>query len=158
MDLDTIKKLMEAMEESGTTRVSLKEENGFALELERSPDFHVEPYVRHPEPPVQHVQPAQMHPMQQAADENKQGAPKADESGFEIKSPMVGTFYSSPSPDDPPFVSVGDEVKEDTVVCIIEAMKVMNEVKAGKKGKVKKVFLDNAHPVEFGTQLFLIEA
>ena len=73
-------------------------------------------------------------------------------------SPMVGTFYSSPSPDDPPFVNVGDEVKKDTVVCIIEAMKVMNEVKAGKSGKIKKVFVDNAHPVEFGTQLFLIEA
>ena len=153
MDLDTIKKLMEAMEESGTTRVSLKEESGFALELERSPGFHVLPEVRHSQPP----RPAQMQPMN-TIEEAPQGAPKADESGFEINSPMVGTFYSSPSPEDPPFVSVGDEVKEDTVVCIIEAMKVMNEVKAGKKGKVKKVFLDNAHPVEFGTQLFLIEA
>ncbi|CCB89621.1 acetyl-CoA carboxylase biotin carboxyl carrier protein [Simkania negevensis] len=157
MDLDTIKKLMEAMEESGTTRVSLKEENGFALELERSPDFHMKPYVQHAEPHVQHMQPAHQ-PHHKVAEELKQVAQSRDDAGVKIMSPMVGTFYSSPSPDDPPFVSVGDEVKEDTVVCIIEAMKVMNEVKAGKSGKIKKVFVDNAHPVEFGTQLFLIEA
>ena len=69
---------------------------------------------------------------------------------------MVGTYYGSPSPDDDPFVKVGDSVKEDTVVCIIEAMKVMNEVKAGKRGVVGEVFLDNADPVEFGTKLLTI--
>ncbi|MGE3715728.1 MAG: acetyl-CoA carboxylase biotin carboxyl carrier protein subunit, partial [Simkaniaceae bacterium] len=71
-------------------------------------------------------------------------------------SPMVGTFYASPSPDDEALVKVGDTVTEDTVVCIIEAMKVMNEVKAGKKGTVAEVFIESAHPVEFGTKLFRI--
>ena len=70
---------------------------------------------------------------------------------------MVGTFYSSPSPEAPPFVKVGDMVNEDTVVCIIEAMKVLNEVKAGKKGKVKSSLIENAQPVEFGTKLFALE-
>ncbi|HJZ12173.1 MAG TPA: biotin/lipoyl-containing protein, partial [Acidobacteriota bacterium] len=71
-------------------------------------------------------------------------------------SPMVGTFYTSPSPDDPVFVKVGDRVEEDTIICIIEAMKVMNEVKAGMKGQVAEVLIENAHPVEFGTKMFLI--
>ncbi len=74
-----------------------------------------------------------------------------------ITSPMVGTYYSSPSPEDPPFVKVGDSVTEDTIVCIIEAMKVMNEVKAGKSGVIKKLHLENGHPVEFGTKLFSVE-
>ncbi len=74
-----------------------------------------------------------------------------------ILSPMVGVFYASPSPNDSVFVQVGDHVNEDTVVCIIEAMKVMNEVKAGKSGIIKEVYLDNYNPVEFGSKLFLIE-
>lgn len=74
-----------------------------------------------------------------------------------ITSPMVGTYYSSPSPEEPPFVKVGDSVTEDTIVCIIEAMKVMNEVKAGKSGVIKKLHLENGHPVEFGTKLFSVE-
>lgn len=73
-----------------------------------------------------------------------------------VTSPMVGTFYTSPSPEDPTFVKVGDRVEENTVVCIIEAMKVMNEVKAGISGVVAEILVDNAHPVEFGTKLFRI--
>lgn len=70
---------------------------------------------------------------------------------------MVGTFYLSPSPEDPQFVSVGDKVDKNTVMCIIEAMKVMNEVKAGISGIVEEILVDNAHPVEFGTKLFRIK-
>jgi acetyl-CoA carboxylase biotin carboxyl carrier protein len=74
-----------------------------------------------------------------------------------IVSPMVGTFYLSSAPNQPTFVKVNDSVREDTVVCIIEAMKVMNEVKAGKTGVIKEVLVENGHPVEFGTKLFRIE-
>ena len=73
-----------------------------------------------------------------------------------ITSPMVGTFYKTPSPEDPVFVKVGDKVEENTIVCIIEAMKVMNEVKAGVSGVIAEICLDNAHPVEFGSKLFRI--
>ena len=73
-----------------------------------------------------------------------------------IKSPMVGTFYASPSPDNPPFIKVGDVVREETVVCVIEAMKVMNEIKAGVSGTVKEILIENSHPVEFGSLLFKI--
>jgi acetyl-CoA carboxylase biotin carboxyl carrier protein len=81
---------------------------------------------------------------------------KEDESGVFIESPMVGTVYLSPSPESPAYVQVGDRVSEDTVVCLVEAMKVMNEVRAGTKGVVAEVVSENAHPVEFGTKLFRI--
>ena len=74
-----------------------------------------------------------------------------------IDAPIVGTFYSAQSPESPAFVSVGDVVTPDTVVCIVEAMKVMNEIKAEKSGKIKEVLVDNGQPVEFGQSLFIIE-
>jgi len=74
-----------------------------------------------------------------------------------VFSPMVGTFYSSPAPDAPSFVRVGDNVNEETVLCIIEAMKLMNEIKAETKGKVYKVLVENGMPVEYNQPLFLIE-
>jgi acetyl-CoA carboxylase biotin carboxyl carrier protein len=69
---------------------------------------------------------------------------------------MVGTYYSAPSPDDPAFIKVGDRIEANTVVCIVEAMKVMNEVKAGVAGVVAEVLLSNGHPVEFGTKIFRV--
>lgn len=76
--------------------------------------------------------------------------------GTYVTSPMVGTFYASPSPDDPHFVKVGDKIEKHSVVCIIEAMKVMNEVKAGVGGTIAEVLVESGHPVEFGTKLFRI--
>lgn len=76
----------------------------------------------------------------------------------EITSPMVGTFYSSPSPDDPVFVSAGSTIGDETVVCIIEAMKVMNEIKAEIRGEIVEVLVENGEPVEFGQPLFLVRA
>lgn len=74
-----------------------------------------------------------------------------------IDSPIVGTFYRSPSPEAKSFVNIGDRVSPETVVCIIEAMKVMNEIKAEKSGVVKEILIENASPVEFGQPLFVIE-
>jgi len=75
----------------------------------------------------------------------------------EIKSPIVGTFYASPSPDSPPFVSVGQTVTPDTVVCIVEAMKVMNEIKAEVSGVIAEIAADNGKPVQFGQALFRVK-
>jgi acetyl-CoA carboxylase biotin carboxyl carrier protein len=75
---------------------------------------------------------------------------------LQVKSPMVGTFYSSSSPDEPTFVKVGESIDANTVVCIVEAMKVMNEIKAGVSGTVQEILVENGHPVEFGTPLFKI--
>ncbi|NGX51434.1 MAG: Biotin carboxyl carrier protein of acetyl-CoA carboxylase [Chlamydiae bacterium] len=150
MDLEKIKELMKAMEERGMTKLAIKEKSGFEVELERSPAFEVESYSL-PERPALPTTQIQAKPA------SLEAAQKLEvKEGYEITSPMVGTFYGSPSPEDDPFVKVGDSVTEESVVCIIEAMKVMNEVKAGKSGIVAEVFLDSAHPVEFGTKLFRI--
>ncbi len=82
--------------------------------------------------------------------------PPSASSDLEIKSPMVGTFYRAPSPESANYVEIGSEVNPDTVVCIIEAMKVMNEIKAEVKGVITQVLVDNAKPVEFGQPLFKI--
>ncbi len=83
-------------------------------------------------------------------------APAPVSNELEIKSPMIGTFYRAPSPESAPYVEVGTEVNTDTVVCIIEAMKVMNEIKAEVKGVITQVLVENAKPVEFGQALFKV--
>jgi acetyl-CoA carboxylase biotin carboxyl carrier protein len=81
-----------------------------------------------------------------------------DEPGFTyVKSPMVGTFYRSPSPENPSFVEAGAKVEDKTVVCIIEAMKIMNEIQAETKGTVVEVLVENGQPVEYGQRLFKIK-
>jgi acetyl-CoA carboxylase biotin carboxyl carrier protein len=85
-------------------------------------------------------------------------SPSGDEAGFAyVKSPMVGTFYRSPSPENPSFVEVGTKVEEKTVVCIIEAMKIMNEIQAETKGSVVELLVENGQPVEYGQRLFKIK-
>ena len=89
-----------------------------------------------------------------------QAEPSRKESNLkatEIKSPMVGTFYRSPSPEAPAYVEVGQNVEIGQVLCIIEAMKLMNEIKAEAKGKIIEILVDNAEPIEFGQPIFLIE-
>jgi acetyl-CoA carboxylase biotin carboxyl carrier protein len=81
----------------------------------------------------------------------------SDISGPTIDSPIVGTFYSAPAPDAPAFVKAGDQVDPETVVCIVEAMKVMNEIKAEKSGVIKRVLVENAAPVEYGQPMFELE-
>jgi acetyl-CoA carboxylase biotin carboxyl carrier protein len=81
----------------------------------------------------------------------------ADAGLHKITSPIVGTYYQSPSPDAPSFVKVGDKVSPDTVVCIIEAMKLMNEIQAEISGEVVKIYVENGQPVEFGEPLFAIK-
>ena len=115
-------------------------------------------------------QPMQMHAPQQqpqqalpaatvtAAAADKPAAPAAAPSnGITIKSPMIGTFYRSPSPDKPVFVNVGDEIKAGQVLCIIEAMKLFNEIESEVSGRVIKVIADDSSPVEYDQPLFLIE-
>ncbi|MCX7719351.1 MAG: acetyl-CoA carboxylase biotin carboxyl carrier protein [Candidatus Sumerlaeaceae bacterium] len=83
--------------------------------------------------------------------------PSAPANTKPINSPMVGTFYRAPAPDADPFVRVGDHVKEDTVLCIIEAMKMFNEIKAEMRGRIYKILVENGQPVEYGQPLFLVE-
>jgi len=127
-----------------------QEANIDELEIERE-DSKIR-LKRNAEPEVRHVV-AQSEP-------NKLDIDKEEEKKdglFEIKTPMVGTFYKASAPDADPFVDVGTDVGEDTVVCIIEAMKLMNEIKADVKGRIVKVLVDNGQPVEFGQALFLVK-
>ena len=150
MDMKQIKELMVALEKSGLKKIRIKEEKGFEVELEKHSEQPAHVTVR-PEPAHHFAPPPSNPPHKEGPKEAKESAP-----GDYVSSPMVGTYYSSPSPDDPSYVKVGDVVDEDTVICIIEAMKVINEVKAGKKGKVAEILVDNADPVEFGSKLIRI--
>lgn len=161
MELKDIKDLMSAMRRGGTKRLKIKDKE-FELELERedlyakegipqpvivsSPIVHSEPHTK-----AYHDIPAALHPPMEQKEKLA-----VEETGNYVTSPMVGTFYATPSPDDPIFVKVGDDVEEQTVVCIVEAMKVMNEVKAGVRGRVVEVMVESGQPVEFGTKLFRI--
>lgn len=156
MDLKQIKDLMTFMEKAGTKRVKIKQDN-FELELEREGELPAPAVVHQVAAPAaqpSHHQmsdiPANLHPPHQTTPVVEQN------SGNFVTSPMVGTFYTTPSPEEPPFVKVGDKIDKDTVVCIIEAMKVMNEVKAGVSGTVTETLVENGHPVEFGSKLFKI--
>lgn len=150
MDLKQIEKMMAAMNRAGMKRMVIKQE-GLEIELEKESYFAAEP------PQMALQQPMRSPPTMpvSAPEEKKEATSAAADSKF-ITSPMVGTFYAAASPDNPAFVKVGDKVEKDTVVCIIEAMKVMNEVKAGTSGTVAEVLLKNGAPVEFGTKLIRV--
>jgi acetyl-CoA carboxylase biotin carboxyl carrier protein len=153
MELKEIKKIVEMMTENDLAEFLLEEE-AFTLQLKRG-TAGITQIVSAPHQMV--AAPAAAAPVQAAA--ASPAAPVADANAglIEIKSPMVGTFYSSPSPDADSFVKVGQDITADSVVCIIEAMKVMNEIQAEVKGKIKKILVDNATPVQFGQALFLVE-
>ncbi|MCM8806146.1 MAG: acetyl-CoA carboxylase biotin carboxyl carrier protein [Candidatus Omnitrophica bacterium] len=89
--------------------------------------------------------------------EHKKESPSEEENLVSVKSPLIGTFYRAPSPHSPPFVELGSIVKKGTTLCIVEAMKVMNEIKADCTGRIKKILVENGSPVEYGQILFLIE-
>lgn len=154
MDLKQVKELMTFMEKTKVKRLKIKTEKGFEVELDKE-GAEVERVVHHPhphrEPHLHHYPHTVPHAPQKQNEESKK-----EVEGNYLTSPMVGTYYSGPSPEDPAFVKVGDEVDEETVVCIVEAMKVMNEVKAGKKGKVAEILIGNGDPVEFGTKMIRI--
>ncbi len=136
---------MRELESSSLGKLIVKDKNGCEVHLEKESEKQ---QVHYSHPPAHSHSVAPHETLKPAESNSKENM---------IASPMVGTYYSSPSPEEAPFVKVGDSVTEDTIVCIIEAMKVMNEVKAGKSGVIKKLHLENGHPVEFGTKLFSIE-
>jgi acetyl-CoA carboxylase biotin carboxyl carrier protein len=163
VDIKQIKELMAAMERAGIKKMTIKQKGGDELHLERHEENSSpsQPPVAAFYPPVYAHPPARepegvRHPPVQKPHHEEHHAGKEEKSGKFVSAPLVGTFYASPSPDDPHFVKVGDRVEENSVVCIIEAMKVMNEVKAGMSGTIAEILVENAHPVEFGTKLFRI--
>ena len=151
MDIDKIKELMELMVDHDVAELSVR--NGEEIiELRRGSknSNHVVTHAPHErmEPVGSPAPPVAAPPLPEA---------DPDAGLLRIASPMVGTFYASPKPDAPPFVQVGGAVHADTVVCIIEAMKVFNEIKADVEGVIARVVAANASPVEYGQPLFLVQ-
>ena len=163
MEIKQIKELMASMVRSGIKRLSIKDD-GFEIELERegrAPSVTAELWTESEMNGGKEYQTIKKIPHELPSSKHlppMNGAPhgKEEGEGIFITSPMVGTFYNAPSPEDPPFIKVGDRVEKQTIVCIIEAMKVMNEIKAGHTGIVAEVLVEAGSPVEFGTKLFRI--
>lgn len=161
MDFKQIQELIRMVNKTNIGEVSV-EENGFKLTIKQKKDaapvyMQGMPAMAAPPPMPAAAAPAASTPAA-AAISPSASAPKSAEAGtVTIKSPMIGTFYRSSSPDKPPLVSVGDEVKPGQVVCIIEAMKLFNEIESEVKGRIVKVLVDDASPVEYDQPLYLVE-
>ena len=153
MELKDIKAIIDLMKKNSITEFELEEKDS-KLRLKRG--------LNGVSPSVQGDDSIQMLPLPVAAQSlpvamvTSPVAPVANSGEIDIKSPMIGTFYRSPSPESASYVEVGAEVSNDSVVCIIEAMKVMNEIKAEVKGVITQILVENGKPVEFGQPLFKI--
>jgi acetyl-CoA carboxylase biotin carboxyl carrier protein len=149
-DLKKVKELIDLMVEKDLVEVEIV-------------DGDSKIHLKRPNASVQMAAPAPMPMMMAAPAAAAAAAPAtpaaqpADDKLAGIKSPIIGTFYAAPSPDSPPYVKVGDHVTADTVVCIVEAMKVMNEIKAEMAGTIEKVMVANGQTVEYGQVLFKVK-
>jgi acetyl-CoA carboxylase biotin carboxyl carrier protein len=153
VDLKDIKAIIELMKKNSVSEFELEKQD-FKIRLKRGMNGVSSTVSSFDEPSaLGYGQPPVPVPAQAGASQSAQNPPSPE---LEIKSPMIGTFYRSPSPDSAAYVEVGVEVNPDTVVCIIEAMKVMNEIKAEAKGVITQALVENAKPVEFGQALFKI--
>ena len=151
MDLRKLKTLIDLVSESGVAELEITEGEDRVRIVNRNGAAPVQVHQ-----PVTVAQPMPVPvPAPEVAPAPAPTAPQ--QTGTPLTSPMVGTFYSAPSPGADPFVKVGDTVKKGQVVCIIEAMKLLNEVEADMDGTVKEVCVENGQPVEFGQSLFIIE-
>lgn len=166
MKSSEIQELIKFVAKSGVSEVEI-EDKDFKITIKTPP------YKRGNQPTVEVIRQEVVQPQQQQVQQAPVAAPQAqaqaapaapakeepseDANYVTIKSPMIGTFYRKPSPDKPNYVSVGDEVKNETVVCVIEAMKLFNEIEAEISGKIVKILVDDGSPVEYDQPLFLVD-
>ncbi len=165
-NFDKVQALIKFIAKSGVSEVDL-ETDEFKINVKNGPERVVEKIVEKPQiqpiqvPVAQAVEVQQVAPQTikpepvPAAKEEKTAA--ASENLITIKSPMIGTFYRSSAPDKPPFIAVGDAIEQGKVLCIIEAMKLFNEIESEVSGKIVKVLVDDTKPVEYDQPLFLVE-
>ncbi|HSX19719.1 MAG TPA: acetyl-CoA carboxylase biotin carboxyl carrier protein [Gammaproteobacteria bacterium] len=151
MDIRKVKKLIELLDESGVAEIEIKEGEE-SVRISRQQHNTVvmsNPYSSMPMPPASApAAEAQLAPVIPLVKEPR---------GHQVKSPMVGTFYRASAPGAKPFAEVGDEIAEGATICIIEAMKMLNQIEADKSGKITAILVENGQPVEFGQPLFVIE-
>jgi len=164
LDVDALRRIVELLETTEITRLSWRR-GPERLLITRghgpAPIVHVAPGAASAPLPPMH--PVSLAPRTGAAGESAPAAlgpavaPAGDSKGHVVASPFVGTFYRTPAPDQPSFVEVGSVVKKGQVLCIIEAMKLMNEIEADEPGKITEILVENGQPVEFGQPLFRVE-
>jgi acetyl-CoA carboxylase biotin carboxyl carrier protein len=156
MDLRKLKTLIDLVAESGISELEITEGEG-KVRIVKGPPPMPQGYMQAPmqmQPmPMQHAPTPAPAPVAAAP----LAEPPPEDTGHVVKSPMVGTFYRSANPNSPPFAEVGTQVKEGQTLCIVEAMKLMNEIESDKAGTVKAVLVENGQPVEYGQPLFVIE-
>ena len=161
MNKKEIEELIKFVSKSGVSEVSL-EQKDFKITIVNAPKVSAAasaPQIVHTTAPVAAAPAAPAPVAAPAPAASKPAAATSDDDSkyHVVKSPMIGTFYRTPSPDKPNFVNVGDEVKQGQVICIIEAMKLFNEIESDISGRIVKVLVDNSTPVEYDQPLFLIE-
>jgi acetyl-CoA carboxylase biotin carboxyl carrier protein len=154
MDLNLIKKLVRIVDTSEITDLEV-EENGLRIKVAKK----IRNYRADGQPQIILSQPAlaEQHSVQSPVEERQAASEAAQANLHEIKSPIVGTFYRAPAPDADSYVNVGDNVSAGSVLCIIEAMKLMNEIESDINGKIVKILVENGRPVEYNQPLFLIQ-
>jgi len=156
MDIRKVKKLIELLEESGVSEIEIKEGEE-SVRISRHPTGMVHTFAAPGAYPAAYPAPA-AGPVPGAAAAATAPPPAAvDSSENAVTAPMVGTFYAAPAPGAKPFVEIGSEVKPGDVLCIIEAMKMMNQIESDKAGRVVSVLVKNGDPVEFDQTLFIIQ-
>ncbi len=159
MDIKEIQNLIKFVAKSGVSEVKI-EDNDFKITIKNKPEYVTAVPAEIQAVSVQAAAAPVAAPVPAAAPAQTEttGGNEIDESKYvTIKAPIIGTFYRRPAPDKPPFVEVGDTIKEGDVVCIIEAMKLFNEIESEVSGKIVKILVDDATPVEFDQPLFLVE-
>jgi acetyl-CoA carboxylase biotin carboxyl carrier protein len=156
MDLRKLKKLIDLVQESGIAELEITEGEE-KVKIVKGGEVSVSPAAVAPTAPIAQASAPPPSAPAAAAPAAAPGAePPPGEAGHAVKAPMVGTFYRSPSPDAKAFVEVGQSVKEGDTICIIEAMKLMNEIEADASGVVKAILVENGQPVEYGQPLFIL--
>ena len=150
INVKEIEKLLKLLENSGVSEIEIKQgEESIRINTQQNISYHV---------PASQMAPTLTAPSASSGNHSEAPAPAPKEpAGHQVKSPMVGTFYNRPSPDAPPFVSIGQRVKKGESLCIIEAMKMMNRIEADANGIIKAILIENGNPVEFDQPLFIIE-
>jgi acetyl-CoA carboxylase biotin carboxyl carrier protein len=155
MDIRKVKKLIELIEESGVAEIEIREGEETVRISRHLPHHMGAPVTHYAAAPQHHPAPP---PVPQQAAPIADTAPASDTpAGHTLTSPMVGTLYRAPSPEQPPFVKIGDKVTVGDTLCIIEAMKMMNQIEADKTGTIAAVLVENGQSIEFGQPLFIIQ-
>ena len=164
IDLRYVKKLIEMVDESTVDSIEITSDKGMKIRISKSPNQRGAVQVAAPMPmqamvpaAAPRVSPAQGIPVISESDVPAAPPEPAKAAGLEVKSPMVGTFYKSPEPGAKAYVAVGDRVTKGQIVCIIEAMKIMNEIESEVAGVVREVLAQDSQPVEYGQVLFKID-